>query len=134
MMHEFQLPAGGGHYLILRLKAEDLIGARDSIEAAVSLLERGRLPGETAARPVDKNEIRSFLQTARDRVEDSISMSHEYQEGSISWVHRLDLGDIDKPHTVNQIVERHEFYRDCLERALEVLERTLDDLARAVEG
>lgn len=132
-IHEFHFKGDGNKYMVSTVQATNIHKAQISLENAYSLLDKGKLPGESESKALNKAEVAREMESAISVLDAQQLLMPDREEECIQWVRECEIASINNEKTVVNIVETYDDYEQRLSKILALLTRILSDLPDAVE-
>jgi hypothetical protein len=132
-IHEFHFKGDGNRYMVSTVQAANIHQAQINLENAYSLLDKGKLPGESESRALHKAEVAREMESAINLLNEQQLLMPDREEECIQWVRECEIASINNEKTVVNIVETYDDYEQRLSKILALLTRILSDLPDAVE-
>ena len=132
-IHEFHFKGDGNRYMVSTVPATNCNQAKTNLENAYSLLDKGKLPGESESKALDKAEVSREMESAIRSLNDQQLLMPDREEECIQWVRECEIASINNEKTVVNIIETYDDYEQRLSKILALLTRILSDLPDAVE-
>lgn len=128
--HHFMFTPGGPMESFIPL--EGVQQAAKRIENASSLLNKGRLPNETATRPLDKTEVITELNAAKDLLNKHLASTNDWKQQDLDRLSRTKNTAISVDKTRAEIVKTYDEYQAAVTDIIKKIDFILIRLPDAV--